>query len=57
MRSFVHVNEYSSMRGQIAFCIFKLRNNEEVQIGGMGIHIPKAIMMVEIIKERIGWLH
>jgi hypothetical protein len=54
---FVHVHEQSCMNRQLGFCIGKLRNKEGIQIGGLGVNIPKVIQMVEIVKERLGWLH
>jgi len=29
---------------------------EDITIGGLGDNIQRVIMMVEILKERIGWL-
>lgn len=51
------VEEYTNMRSQIAFCIAKLRLNETLTLAGLGFNLAKVIMMAEILKERIGWLH
>ena len=56
-RNFVHVDENSIMRLKLSFCIAKLKKNEVIQIGGFEKSIAKVIMMVEILKERVGWLH
>lgn len=51
------MTEGSSMRSQLAFCISKLLKGDIIQIGGLGMMVNKVIMMTEILKERIGWLH
>jgi len=35
-RNFVNVNEYSSMRKQLSFCISRLRANEQITLGALG---------------------
>jgi len=56
-RNFVHVDESSQLRFKLSFCIAKLKRNEVIHIGGFEKSIAKVIMMVEILKERIGFLH
>lgn len=55
--SVVHVYEHSSMRNQLSFCISRLKEHKPIKITGLGPCIGKVIMMVEILKERLGWLH
>ena len=45
------------MRRQLSYCISKLKKGETIKIAALGQLIPKAIVMTEIAKERIGWLH
>jgi len=53
----VKVSYTSSTNKQIGFCIGRLRQGETVIVSGFGQGIPKAIMIAEILKERLGWLH
>ena len=45
------------MRNQLSFCISKLRHGEQITLGGLGQNLCKVIVMTEILKERVGWLH
>lgn len=45
------------MRRQLSFCIAKLKSGELIKLGALGHLVTKAIVMAEILKERVGWLH
>ena len=45
------------MRRLLAFLIFKLKDGQNVEIYGHDYDISKVVMVAEILKERIGWLH
>ena len=51
------VTDYSSMRRQISYCFAKLRARESVTLVGMEHSVGKVIKIVEILKERMGWLY
>lgn len=55
--NFVMVTEHSVMRKQLSFCISKLKENQKIQIAALGKLVSKAIVMAEISKARVGWLH
>lgn len=53
----IKVSDQSSMRRQISFAIFALKDNKAVTISAFGLNVEKAVRMAEIIKLRLGMLH
>ena len=56
-RYMIAVHEQSSMRRQISFAIFALKQGHTVQISAFGFSVEKAVRMTEILKMRVGMLH
>jgi DNA-binding protein len=45
------------MRRQLSYCFAKLNSRETITLSAYGKNIPKGIQMVEILKNKMGYLH
>jgi len=55
--NYVIVMAKSPLRRVISHCLSKLRKGEEVTLEGYTDNISKVVVIAEILKERLGWLH
>nr|AAM96948.1 macronuclear development protein 2 [Stylonychia lemnae]AAP20880.1 macronuclear development protein 2 [Stylonychia lemnae] len=56
-RNLIKIYEDSSMRKQLSYAIYQLRERQTITLQAFGENISRAVKMAEILKMRLGMLH